>query len=124
MVKGRRILTTIGVLVLLVVVFYLVTSTITKYTGYSIFETFKERNLKECLKEKNIIVYINSQNPSKIFSTFKTGDYLRSVEVYNCFLDKEYCNNEGVDFYPTWDMNGKKVEGDISVSELRGYSGC
>jgi len=54
----------------------------------------------------------------------KTSDYLRSVEVRNCFLDKDKCDNKGVDFYPTWDFNGKKTEGDISVDDLSDFSGC
>jgi len=104
--------------------FYLVTSTITKFTGYSIFETFKEKEFKKCLQEKNIILYINSQSPTKTLNYLRTSDYLRSVEVNNCFLDKSYCDNEGIDFYPTWDINGKKVEGDISVDDLSDVSGC
>ena len=119
-----RIITSIGILVLLVVVFYLVTSAITKFTGYSIFETFKERDFKECLKENNIILYINSRDTLATLDELKTSDYLRSVEVYNCFLDKSYCDNEGVDFYPTWDKDGKKIEGDINVNSLSEFSGC
>ena len=56
----NRVMTTVGVLVLLVVIFYLITNTITSTTGYLVSNAVeKDKAFIECLNEKDVILYIN-----------------------------------------------------------------
>ena len=56
---------TIVVLFILVGGFYFITEKITKYTGFFISETDKKNDFKDCLSDKNITLYINSEDSVK-----------------------------------------------------------
>lgn len=122
----KRIIKNIGVLIIvliiLVIVFYFITSIITKYTGFFIIGSNK--NFESCLKEKTIFVYINSNNPEETLGNFEIKEYLENINIFNCLRDKEYCNSKSINYFPTWFIEGEKIEGDISLEVLTEASGC
>ncbi|MEK6830701.1 MAG: hypothetical protein AABX77_01610 [Nanoarchaeota archaeon] len=122
----KRIIDNIGFLVILLViliaVFYFITSLITKHTGLII--TDFDKNFKECLKERTIFLYINSKNPLETFGDFEIKEYLHNINIFNCSRNKDFCISKNIDYFPTWFIEGKKIEGDISIDVLEELSGC
>ncbi|VVB78126.1 Uncharacterised protein [uncultured archaeon] len=122
----RRVVISLLILAMLVIIFYIATSTITKYTGYSISEkTDKTQEFKSCLNEKNIVVYVNTNDVSKTLKDLKTTDYLEGIKIFNCNEDNEFCNkNKIVGPFPVWEVNNNRVYSDISLEELQTLSEC
>ncbi len=111
-------------LTVLVVIFYFVASAITKYTGFSVVVNVEKKDFNKCLEEKEIVLYINSNNPIETLDDFETKDFLGNVEVFNCLLNKFDCINRGIDYFPTWVIDDEKISGDISIDVLAKVSGC
>ena len=127
MEKGsRKVLLTMGVLVLLVTTFYFVSSSITKYTGFFVSDEVlnKPSDFELCLESQSITLYINSEKTSATLKNIWTLDFLENVNIVNCFRDNVPCMKAGVEIFPTWIINENKVERDISVFELADYSYC
>ena len=131
----HRILLTLGICVLLIVVFYLITDAITKYTGFSVkeieknevfdnFKYFVKSPFIRCLERKDIRLYINTQEPSLTLKKLSVFDYLEGVKIFNCFRNKEKCLEADIKNFPTWAIEGKKISRDISLKELEELSGC
>ncbi len=123
MEQKKRILISAIILVALIAVFYLVTSGITKYTGFLISENSNDE-LGECLSLQSLVLYINLENSDEALK--KTGliQYMEYFKIQNCFTNNQPCLEEGVTYSPTWIINNNKVVGDITESELAEYSGC
>jgi len=113
----------LGVIVLLIALFYFITGTISKYTGFSVSGS-KDDDFRVCLEEKDITLYINSENPAKTLRKIELIDYLRDIKIFNCLRNNQVCLDKGVGAFPTWIINKNKIEKDISISELSGLSGC
>jgi len=121
----KRVLLTIGVLVLLVIVFYFFMGAITKYTGFFVSSGDGEMNsVGDCLSKRDIQLYINSDDVVKSLRGSEVIDVLDEVEIINCLRDNERCLDEGVDEFPMWIVNGIKLKKDISLFELLDYSEC
>ena len=114
----------LGVFVVLLVIFYVVTGAITKYTGYSVSPVEDESDFEKCLKEQYIVLYINSVDSSETLKGVELFDYLKYFDIVNCYADNSLCVEESVESFPTWIVNEFKLEGDISFSELIKFSGC
>jgi len=54
----------------------------------------------------------------------KTSEYLGNIKISGCVLNKLICIKEGIEEYPTWIIEGKKVKGDIDILELANKAGC
>lgn len=121
----KRVVATFGVLVVLIVIFYLITSTITKTTGYFVSEDPNKKNdFEKCLKEKEIVLFINSEIPSETLKELRVSEYLSSFEIFNCLRNKEFCINNRIKSFPVFVIEGKNIDGDISVEVLEELSGC
>lgn len=117
----KGVLITIIVLIFLTAGFYFITNFITKYTGFFIGT---DKNFEACLKEKTIIVYINSNNPEETLENFEIKDYLENIDIFNCLRNKEYCNSKNINYFPTWITEGKTVYGNMKMEELKVIAGC
>src|SRR3989344_4095682 len=102
----EKIIRTIGILFILVIIFYIITGSITKYTGFFVSDI---NDFENCLEEKNITLYINSYDTVKTLNNFKTKDYLTHIEIFNCLLNRLVCDNNDIDSFPTWYIEGKKI---------------
>ena len=69
----KRILITLVIGVVLISVFFLVTSNITKYTGYSVVSV--DEGFKECLEGQNITLYINTAKVSETLNNLELVQY-------------------------------------------------
>lgn len=119
-VKEKRVFKTIKLIIILiaiVIAFYLIASSITKHTGLFVFN-----DLENCLKNQNIILYINSYDTAKTINNLQTSEYLNDITIINCLNARDKCNN--INSFPNWDINGRIVDDDISVKELADFSGC
>jgi len=119
----QRILLTIGIGIALVLGFFFITDSITKHTGFSISES-KEDNLVSCFEEQEISLYINTDEPAKTLKNIILFDYLQDFQIINCLNNNQECLKNNVDSFPTWIINSKKIDRDISLDELSEYSGC
>ena len=118
--KKKKVIVSVIILIVTVLIFYLIANSITKHTGYSVLNN----KIENCLEEKDITIYINSYNSLKTLNNLETKDYLSNVEIVNCLLNKLTCMSNDVSNFPSWDINDKRIEGDISVDELVEFSGC
>lgn len=119
----QRILITLGIAIILIAVFYFITSAISQFTGYAVVEEPLDE-FRDCLKNNNVELFINSNDIKVSLNKIQTNLYLDSVRIVNCNTDNKEClDNEIIDF-PFWIVNNIKIHNDISVNELSQYSGC
>lgn len=112
---------TAGICAILVLAFYIASSAITKYTGF--FVNSDDTNFEKCLKEKDITLYINSENP-EILKSFKSYEYLDEVDIFNCARNNQVCIEKSIESFPSWIIDEKLIPGDISTDKLAEASGC
>ena len=117
-----KVLISVSILVVLLIVFYFTTGFISKVTGLSISQD--KDTFEECLKQKDITLFINSENSAESLKEIELFSYLKHIEIMNCLRNKDICLSKGVDFFPSWIINGKLIKNDISISELSESSGC
>lgn len=116
----------VGILVFLVVVFFFISSSITKYTGFFVSSDTLNMpsDFEVCLREKDVRLYLNSNDVAGSLKESGVVDYLDEVDIFNCLRDNQKCLGDGVNEFPTWIIDGRKFEKDISVYELADYSEC
>jgi len=121
----KKFLITLGIGVVLVISFFLITEAITKLTGYSISDDEEKDGFEKCLEEQDITLYIRSDDFVKILNDVELKDYLEDFEIFNCLRNNQVCSGKGISSFPyTWVINEKKFEKDISLRELVESSGC
>lgn len=108
-------------LIFLVLAFYFIAHFIGSYTGHMVLEL--DKDLESCLKEKDITLYIENYDMIKL-KDMKTSEYLSNIKISGCVLNKLICIKEGIDEYPTWIIEGKKIKGDIDIFELADKADC
>ena len=120
----KRILITVIVGLALIVAFYIITNAITKYTGFLVVGESKENDFNICLNEQDITLYVNTEDLANTLKDIQVFDELKNIKIKNCRRDKEECLGKGVTSFPTWIINNKIINRDISLDELSKYSGC
>lgn len=118
MQKKKKVL--IGVVIAIVIV--LIISLILIYskpktTGRVISEDEKDK-VNECLTQLNAKLYLNAENLTLAKKEIILTGYLKNVKVINCAKNKAICENNKITTYPTWVLNGKKIQKDIRIAEL------
>jgi len=108
-------------LIVLVLALYFIANSITNYTGLIVGEINTE--FERCLNEKDIRLYVEDYDMTKL-KKFKTAEYLGSVEISGCVLNKIDCIKEGVIEYPSWVIEGESVVGDIEIYDLADLADC
>ena len=119
----KRFLITIGIFTFLIIAFFFITSSITKYTGYSITPTDKESDFEKCLREQHLLLYINTADSTKTLQKIQLKDYLQYFDIMNCEVNNKPCLENKINKFPTWEINEYKLE-KISFSDLIKFSGC
>ena len=121
----KRILITVIVGIVLIIAFYFITNTITKYTGFFVSDVkSSDEDFNTCLNEQDITLYINTEDITETLKKIQLFDELKNVKIKNCLRDNEECLKKGVSSFPTWIINNIKINRDISFEELSEYSGC
>ncbi len=127
MENSKRILISLIGLVAIVALFYVVSSAITKYTGYSVSDKVMDKDeiFKDCLKDKDITLYLNTKNPVTSLKEISLYDYVDSIKIFNCQINTEACVQKNINGpFPVWIVNGQKLESDISLTQLESLTGC
>jgi hypothetical protein len=124
MKRSRMFFATLGTFIVLLVIFYVITGAITKYTGYSVSPVESESDFEKCLKEQYIVLYINSADSSETLKKIELFDYLKYFDIVNCHGNNAPCVEEDVESFPIWVVNEFKLDRDISFPELIKFSGC
>jgi hypothetical protein len=119
----KKVLITLGIGIVLIVVFFLITEAITKYTGLSISED-PLNDFRDCLNTKEITLFINAYDPTATLRNSRLIDYLSSFNIMNCLYDMDYCMQAGVEEYPSMNIEGQLYSGEVSVEELAQHTGC
>ncbi len=131
--KMRKIIISIGVLIILVVAFYLISGAITKLTGKVIYNDGKIAEFVNCLDDAGAKMYGaywcgHCQNQKKMFGD--DGKILVDMGIYvECDPNGEnpqtdLCLEKGIKGYPTWEINGKFYPGKQSFEKLSELTGC
>jgi len=118
----KRILITLIVGIILISVFFVITNSITKYTGFSVSNA--DDNFKKCLSEQEIILYINTEKVSETLKDIELVQYFEYIKIKNCLIDKETCIQDDVNSFPTWIIRNNKINRDITSEELSELSKC
>ncbi len=116
-----KVVRSVVLLIVLVVGLYFVANSITNVTGYFVSEVNSE--FEGCLNDRDIVLYVDNYDMMEL-KELQTADFLGSVEISGCILNKFDCAKKGVSEYPTWIIEGEKVVGDISIFELADMAGC
>lgn len=126
MKPSHKFLLSIIIGITLVIAFYLITGAITSLTGFVISENInkKDNQLTKCLSETDLRVYMNSNNLLQDLKKLQVYEYLNYVDIMNCNINQEFCTNLNIDHYPSWNVNGKSIKGDVSFNKLLELSGC
>jgi hypothetical protein len=126
MKPSQRILITLLIGVFLIIIFYMVTGLITKYTGLFVLEKSTEETIsfKDCLKEKDVTIFINSGKSAETIKELQVFEYLDSIKIFNCLNDNDFCQEKGINSFPSWIVNGEKIPEDISLSSLSKLTKC
>ncbi len=120
----KRTLITLVIGIILILGFYIITNTITKYTGFLVFGD--ENDFEKCLKKQDINLYLNTQKLSKKLRNIQLIDNLEYVKITNCAINKD-CDEKGVSFSKDnvyWIINNNKFDKDINFKEFKDFSGC
>jgi len=124
MKKEIKIFITFSILILLIISFFLITSSITRHTGYSITNLDDKTDFEKCLEEQYIALYINTADTAQTLRQIELQDYLDYPKITNCYDYNQPCIDEQINNFPAWIINGNKLEKDISFSDLIKFSGC
>lgn len=120
-----RLLITILLLTFLIIVFYFITRSITIHTGFFISDNSnKENDFLACLNEKKMLIFINSEDSSGSLQRLRIYEYLDKFEIYNCARNNNLCLLENIDYFPTFLIENKKIEGDMDVIVLSEMTKC
>jgi len=123
MEQKKRIFISLGILIVLIIGFFAVTTAITRYTGYA-FKDDSNTNSISCLANQDIKLYINSADSDNALKETGLTDYLQYLKIHNCFTNNQPCVDNGINSFPTWIINGKEYVGAISETQLGQYTGC
>ena len=120
---AHKLLITLGVAIVLVLIFYVIASTITRLTGYVVTDPINDK-FADCLEEQDITLYINSDEPANILRNSEVIDYLDNIKIMNCLRNSESCDDLSIINYPTWLINNQIIAGELTLEDLSKYSGC
>jgi len=121
----KTVIGSILILIGIILLFYLASDVITKYTGFSIAELKTEDQLfKECLKEKNAALYINTNNINETLKSIGLSDYKDSIKIINCLGNKNFCESKKINVFPTIIINENIIQSKITIEQLKEISGC
>ena len=124
MENNKRILLTLGIGLVIVILFFFITHAITRYTGFFVTEDKAESDFETCLKEKDITLYINTNDVANSLERVELSDHLKYIDIKNCLRDSDFCVENQVVSFPSWIINGRVINKDINLAELKEYSGC
>ena len=96
----------------------------TDLTGMYVFADKNYDNFAKCLTEKGIVMYGTStcphcQNQKKMF-----GDSFKYVNYVDCINNTTLCQDNGIQFVPTWYIGGNLYTGEKTIEQLKSLSGC
>lgn len=121
----KRFFISLGTFALLLIIFFFITSSITRYTGYSITPTDEKTDFEKCLEEQHLILYINTVDSTKTLQEMPLEEYLQYFDIINCEINNQPCIENKINSPPTWVINEYKIEEkEISLSDLIKFSGC
>jgi len=125
--QGRRrratkyIIATVISIVLVGIITFIFLSASSKAGPYDAFA--------QCLTEKHVVMYgaywcPHCANQKKMF-----GSSFRYVIYVECDskgkgAQPELCLRKGIDGYPTWEINGEMISGEVPLVDLARKSGC
>ncbi len=128
--KKVRVLLTFGILVLLILGFYLVSYVITKYTGYSItgravYSKEEQVQIGKCLTNKGVVLYcVDSmlslnclRQKRNLGKAFEYMSYIDCSESENL----EQCRDLSL---PAWKIGKRIYYGIYDLGRLAEVSGC
>lgn len=120
----QRILATIIILVIISLSFYFLSETISRYAGFLVFEEFRKESLADCLRSKNIFLFINTEDSTRVIKAVELGEYISYSTIFNCVRNSEVCSSLGITNFPTWIIDDTVLHGDITREKLIEVSGC
>ncbi|MBR9705679.1 hypothetical protein GOV14_01465 [Candidatus Pacearchaeota archaeon] len=124
MKESKKVLMTLIIGVMLVATFYMITAAISRYTGFFVREESSYNDFDLCLQEQTIKVYLNTNNLAQSLKELVLFDLMHNFEIKNCVQDNTECMQRGINKFPTWIVNDRKINRDLAIDELKEYSGC
>lgn len=81
------------------------------------------KELVECIANKSII-YSQLGCSHCIKQEKEFGKYKDLLNKIDCFYNESICINKQIRVTPTWEVDGKLIEGYYNIKDLRNITGC
>lgn len=78
----------------------------------------------KCLSEKGVKMYGSDSCPHCQAQKQSFKGSFEHVDYVECNQNAKTCQDAGIRAYPTWEIDGEKSEGRMSLSSLAEKSGC
>jgi len=79
----------------------------------------------QCLSDKGFVLAGTDWCPHCQDQKKAFGSSVQYINFKNCDFEKDWCNTNGVQYYPTWILpDGSQVVGNKSMETLAELSGC
>ena len=124
--KKVKVLVTLGVLILVVAMFYLISYTITKTTGYSItgksvYSKEEKIQLGNCLKNNNVVLYCSDLAISCMRQRKELDGVFEYINYVDCSENSGECQDLSL---PAWKIDDKFYYGIKDLQRLSDSTGC
>ncbi|MDP3027509.1 MAG: hypothetical protein Q8N63_07425 [Nanoarchaeota archaeon] len=121
----KKILLILGVLILLIGIFYIVAFGVSFLTGKIISEDKSEIDLfAECLTNKNIKLYIRGGDSYCDSQKNEFGSSSKYLNIIDCANEPALCQEAGVQGIPAWVIDGKVYYGNKNLEQISQISKC
>lgn len=128
MKRGRKILFSVAILIVLVVGIYFFTDIFSKITGYNSLSLLTGKTthadhseFSECLDKKAATLYYRSQGCKECDEQMKLiQEYEQDITHIDCFID----DCPPLSHLPAWIIEGVEYDGSKTLQELKDISEC
>lgn len=73
---------------------------------------------------QNSKIYVSRTCPHCAQQKQILGDYLGLFNMTDCVDNQQECINAGIEYVPTWIINGEKQTGVFEIQQLKDLTGC
>lgn len=105
-------------LIILILIFYLITYSITKYTGFIVSDS--NDKFMDCLKGKDVELYVYEDISEVNLINLDKFDF----NLHKCKIEELKCLGDNIYKYPTWIVDKNLIEKDVNIFELADILGC
>lgn len=131
---GNKLITSIGIIVGILVLFYAIYYALGKFTGNAVIPGNElSEGFAKCLSEKNVKMYGAYRCPHCVNNKGMFGNGGKILVDLGIYVEcdaggdnpqPDVCSEKGVEGYPTWEINNKLYSGEMQLNKIAELSSC